>query len=454
MAVDLDAREIDPADAKYASMLQNLQGNILKSHGRNYASLLFLKFKPRHEVAAAQFIRTFADQVTSARKQLGEAKAYTEALKAQRTYVGPLFANFLLSAAGYRYFRFQNSQIPPDPRFRAGMKAWAEHLQDRPQNWDAEYKEQIHAMILLAGDGSRSLKRRESEVALDAGKVAHVLSRQSAKMKRNKTKDAIEHVGFVDGASNPLFFKGDIDEAKQHGIDLFDPAAPLNLVLVSDPPDGSMQDSFGSYLVLRKLEQDVKAFKQAQRQLIRILGLKGADTERAGAMVMGRFKDGTPLADAETAQGGRDPIPNNFNYFKDRDGMKCPFQGHIRKMNTRRPYEEERSRRVARRGITYGKEKGSKGVGLLFMCFQSDIEHQFEWLQMTGGNDRNFPMRGAGLDPLIGQGPSAAQEWPVRYDGQSGTKALDIRALTSVKGGEYFFAPSMGFLKAFAPPLR
>jgi Dyp-type peroxidase family len=453
MAVDLDSSEIDPADTKYASMLQNLQGNILKSHGRNYAFLVFLKFKLGQEAAAAQFIRSFAGQVTSAKDQLKAGPAYEQ----QRTN-GPLFANFFLSGAGYRYFGFPKGRM--DERFEEGMSAWAAYLEDNPEEWEEVYQKTIDAMILLADDDLARLRAKEKEVVLAAKGVAHVLRRQPGiTLRRNDKPDeeAIEHFGFVDGVSQPLFLKKDIAKAKLAGIDKHDPSAPLKLVLVPDP-DAQAPDSFGSYLVLRKLAQNVGAFNGKKRNLVRALGLQGADKERAGAMIMGRFKDGTPLtsADREAGHTLANPPPNNFNYENDRDAMKCPFQAHVRKMNSRldaqRAVEDERSHRIARRGITYG-EKGAKNVGLLFMCFQSDIEQQFEWLQRMVANDRNYFDTGTGLDPLIGQGPSAAQKWPLRW-GQPNTASVDIHALVKVKGGEYFFAPSIGFLKVFPGPAR
>jgi len=450
MAVDLEATRIDPGDAKYSNMLNNLQGNILKSHGRNYAFLLFLQFKPGQTAAAANFIRTFAGQVTSAKDQLN-APPY------QQGIVGPRFANFLLSGAGYGYFGFPKGRM--DERFEEGMKAWAEYLQDEPGKWEKAYQDTIHAMILLADDDFARLKAKQKEIALAAQGVADVRLQPGITLRRNDmvNEEAVEHFGFVDGVSQPLFLEKDIKKAEQAGIDQHDPSAPLKLVLVPDPATQA-PDSFGSYLVLRKLEQNVKAFRAKKRRLVRALGLKGRDQERAGAMIMGRFPDGTPLtlADREAGHTLANPPRNDFSYANDGEATRCPYQAHVRKMNSRlpagRPDRDERSHRIARRGITYG-DKGAKKVGLLFMCFQSDIEQQFEWLQRLVANDRNYFDTGTGLDPLIGQGPSAAQNWPVRWD-QPNTRPVNIHSLVKVRGGEYFFAPSIPFLKVFPGPAR
>ncbi len=46
MAVNLTEKSIDPHAAKFKTMLENLQGNILKGHGRDHTVHLFLTFDP------------------------------------------------------------------------------------------------------------------------------------------------------------------------------------------------------------------------------------------------------------------------------------------------------------------------------------------------------------------------------------------------------------------------
>ena len=161
-------------------------------------------------------------------------------------------------------------------------------------------------------------------------------------------------------------------------------------MLVKDPNSGRGSQRYGSYFVFRKLEQNVKGFKDAETQLAEVLKLEGEEAERAGALVVGRFEDGTPVT-LQKDEGMHNPVFNNFNYQNDTKGSKCPFQGHIRKVNPRNASTksriEERGHRIARRGITYGKrrkdltDRPMGNVGLLFMCFQADIAKQFEHLQ-------------------------------------------------------------------------
>src|SRR5439155_488625 len=97
-----------------------------------------------------------------------------------------------------------------------------------------------------------------------------------------------------------------------------------------------------------KLEQHVRKFKEAEKALAKKLGLKSEeDRERAGAMIVGRYEDGTPLTLSEEDKMIGSAITNNFNYHETRagladdKGLRCPFHAHIRKSNPRREEDRE-----------------------------------------------------------------------------------------------------------------
>jgi hypothetical protein len=88
-----------------------------------------------------------------------------------------------------------------------------------------------------------------------------------------------------------------------------------------------------------------------------------------------------------------------------------------------------------------------KGVGLLFLCYQSSIAAGFENLQCAA-NDPSFPFPDTGLDPVIGQdcNPHNINQWPCGY-GASRRVEVSFDKTVTLKGGEYFFTPSIDFLK-------
>lgn len=96
-------------------------------------------------------------------------------------------------------------------------------------------------------------------------------------------------------------------------------------------------------------------------------------------------------------------------------------------------------------------DRPEKAVGLLFMCFQKDIASQFEFLQQTWANNENFPKPGTGVDGVIGQTGAAAaspQPWPTEYrNDASPRRPFDFANFVTMKGGEYFFCPSLSGIK-------
>jgi deferrochelatase/peroxidase EfeB len=152
---------------------------------------------------------------------------------------------------------------------------------------------------------------------------------------------------------------------------------------------------------------------------------------------------------------------NDFNFGSDPQGSRCPFHAHVRKTNPRgdtvREFnvsdEEERGHRIVRRAISYGNhrlgEEPEKDSGLLFLCFQADIENQFNFMQSRWANAVNFLRVGTGPDPLVGQ-PEGKQKWPLRW-GEAETRDYGFKLWVFMKGGEYLFAPSISFLLSLAP---
>lgn len=479
---------IDQHDLAHDHLLSTVQGNILKGHGRNHTANIFIEFHADHVQAARDWLTTFAaDTVTSAKLQL----AQTERFK-QHKVSGGLFAGLYVSWAGYDYFDVKQRPEGPDSAFALGMKN--AKLEDPPvSKWEATFQDlSIHVMVLLAHhdkdelnaevtsllDAVRQLTLPASMPPDDIGRfLSEKIGVEYGNAIRNANGDGLEHFGYVDGISQPLFFLDEVRQdrelrAPNNAVEAWNPEADTALVLVPDHKDADTQ---GSFYVFRKLEQDVRAFKRAERELALKLGFVDDQLELAGAMLVGRFEDGTPVTMSGADGMIRSGSANNFDYAGDAQAMKCPFHGHIRKTNPRGAgvpgvsKEADKQRVMARRGIPYGqREVGTEfdcapeqlptgaGVGLLFQSFQADLGRQFEFIQKMWANNVEFPLLNpqvTGLDPLIGQGQSAGARdfvWPNHYDAAPGqTTTLSFPQLVTMKGGEYFFAPSLTTLKSF-----
>ncbi|MBD8700592.1 peroxidase [Sphingomonas sp. CFBP 13714] len=442
-----------------APLLADLQANILKGHGRPHAELMLLRFDPARRTSIRAALAAL--ELTSATHQLEDA----ERRRTDAKFDGGPVVLLFLTARGYDALGVASARVPGGAAFTAGMAAREALGDPSSQDWEDGYREGADAMLLVA-DGSLKGTAAAAASAIEA------LTTAGARIAARETGAAlfrdgagIEHFGYVDGRSQPLMLDDEVvRELNQQGEPfVWDPRfGPLDVALVSDP-GGAGPNSYGSFLVFRKLEQDVAGFKSAEDGLADALDLMAPDArELAGALVVGRFEDGTPVVASKRALGAAH-VANNFVYDGDPGGARCPFQSHIRKTNPRggtvplgATLADERSRLMPRRGITYGArapdlgDRPAKGVGLLFMAYNRDIERQFEFTQAAWANDDAFPRSGTGRDPVIGSG-AAGHLWPKSWDHpEAGTLASDFSSHVTLLGGEYFFAPSLSFVGGLA----
>jgi deferrochelatase/peroxidase EfeB len=119
---------------------------------------------------------------------------------------------------------------------------------------------------------------------------------------------------------------------------------------------------------------------------------------------------------------------------------------------------------MARRGQTYGRRtddlaadlppssRPTGGVGLLFMAFNADPGQQFDFVQQQWANDARFPGPAGGTqpgpDPVVGQGPRAGGTWFPVWDAAATRTAPAVPQAVTLRGGEYFFMPSLAFLRS------
>lgn len=440
--VDLDREEAgDPAEPAFRQVLERLQGNILKAHARDHMDLLLLRFTaPAGEVRA--WVRSYAlSWTTSAWEQLQEDRRGSG-----------VFGGLYLTAAGYEALGFPRREIEARfghreeiVRFTAGMAAARQELNDVPAcEWDEPYRSPgaIHAMALLAANSRDLLAWAKSRLDRSLAGVGTLLHREAGAVLRNDAGQWIEPFGFADGRSQPVFLKEQLEhETNRRGVGPWNPVAPLGLALVPDPFI-DRADCLGSYLVYRKLRQDVEGFRRRITELAE--RLTNGDERLAEALVVGRFKNGTPLAQHGEERTGLEREANGFDHGGDFRGARCPFHAHIRKVNPRT--DAGRSHRIVRRGMPYKESNGDQGM--LFLCFQSRIHHQFAHIQRNWANAPGFPRPDVGVDPLIGRPgfrERPDQHWQTRWDARP-TEGYDFSGLVTLKGGEFFFAPSLPFL--------
>jgi deferrochelatase/peroxidase EfeB len=462
-------------DPEITKFLDDLQGNILKYHGRNNVVFMFCRFRDDTKSEARSFLRNQVARVQSAKEQLllAEHKRSTK-IKSDKPFV-----SIFLTKPGYDYFGIVQNKQPPDPAFQAGMAAAA--LNDPPkQNWASHIRDP-HIMVLVAVGGRDEAQRESTRLLNEIGQIGEVEAGHSGELIGNQffnqAGNGIENFGYVDGRSQPLVLTEDFPgEIANGGMDKWPLTPfPVNQFVVRDP---AVDDptAYGSYFVFRQLEQDVRGFKTREDEIV-----KGhePDFENRDSAGVGRLESGTPFElrdkDPKDPTGKTDlpDITNNFTFIT--NPPNCPHFAHIRKVNPRTAATQ--GNLMIRRGMTYGIRKDasfdpndasklvledevesedlpSGGVGLLFQSYQADIRNQFETTQGWANS-----IRDGGLDPVIGQAPAAIEDWPLVYGGvgPGKTEKLDFYKRTNgggdgpyvkLLGGGYFFAPSLPFLKS------
>src|SRR4051794_29680998 len=76
MPVNLSAKKLDPHDPALVTMMMNLQGNILKGHGRDHSAHLFVEFTGTVATNRAMLGALAARVVTSAEAQRDQAEVF------------------------------------------------------------------------------------------------------------------------------------------------------------------------------------------------------------------------------------------------------------------------------------------------------------------------------------------------------------------------------------------
>jgi len=283
-----------------------------------------------------------------------------------------------------------------------------------------------------------------------------------------------EHFGFADGLSNPEVEGSGVPAQPGSGKLMPDgtwaPIAAGEFLLghrdeageIPVAPEPRLLARNSTYLVYRKLHQNIATFR---RYVAEEGGRFPGGPESLAAKLMGRWYDGTPLAaspdHADPTIAGTPSLINAFTYATDAAGLRCPVGAHVRRSNPRDalgfPSLVNR-RRMIRRGAPYGRwiplsEPGDDDGdhGLIFVALNASISRQFEFVQREWINYGNDFMLGNTTDPVAGfhDGtdrtviPGTPPARPVHV-------CTGLPLFVEVRGGDYFFLPSMTALRAIA----
>jgi Dyp-type peroxidase family len=272
--------------------------------------------------------------------------------------------------------------------------------------------------------------------------------------------------------------------------------ASAGLLPAEDAPERKDLGRNGTYLVMRHLQQEVRGFWQF---ISRQVGGNAAEVDKLAAAFVGRTRAGDPLAQIQ-----KEAIPgigtqldqihqNQFTFDQDPTGSRCPFGAHVRRANPRnadypghptglaqlvatlglgpKGFRDDlmssvRFHRILRRGREYGPGLSPSEAltpalpndperGLRFICLNANISRQFEFLQNAWLMNTKFSALNQESDPLLGNrqpipGCRVTDNFTRQKDEGLRCRVSGLPQFVTVRGGAYFFLPSLRAIRYFA----
>jgi Dyp-type peroxidase family len=359
----------------------------------------------------------------------------------------------------------QSSLVSFPEAFRVGMAARARQLGDAgandPKNWERPFGTgDVHIGLSAFSDSEET-----------RGRILAIAREQFERFPGIRVL-ASQDFGAQPNDLNPLGYKDGIDQPSIEGSGVEPPPGrgrpikagefvlgyPGEAGVPLPMPQPDILGRNGTFVGFRKYQSRVGAFNR----FLRANGRTDQERELLAAKLVGRWRSGAPLTlapDTDNPALGADPQRNNdFNYANDRRGLQVPLGSHIRRMN---PRDTELARltdvnvhRIIRRGTTYGAPYDPNALseaddevprGAHFLFISAKAMATLEFLQQEWINDGNFIRAGNERDPIVGLQQDGATftipKAPVRR------RVHGIDTFNVLRGGEYFFMPSLSALR-------
>jgi Dyp-type peroxidase family len=352
--------------------------------------------------------------------------------------------------------------------FRQGMAARADKLADYgvndPKNWEQPFSSgQIHIAVTIFSDAEDKW-RRTMETA-----------REQYQGLSGTTVLLLQDFGAQPGDLNPLGYKDGIGQPAIEGSGIEPlpgqgrPIKAGEFILgypgeAGEPllmPQPEELGHNGTFAGVRKYQSRVGSFNRFLQKNAKT----DEERELLAAKLVGRWRSGAPLTLAPTKDDpalGEDPQRNNdFTYANDPQGKQVPLGCHMRRMNPRDTHmarlTDVNLHRIIRRSTTYGVPYDPNATlehddevehGIYFIFIGARVMETIEFLQREWINDGNFMNLGKERDPTVGlheePGTFTIPKDPVRR------RIHGIETFNVLRGGEYFFMPSLSALRWLA----
>jgi Dyp-type peroxidase family len=443
--------------------LHDIQDNVAEPILMRYGRHIFFKFLDGNKTRA--WLRDMVKRVNTRGKEHGTC----------------FTVNIGFTYEGLKALGMSQTSLDSFPEaFRVGTRGRAGEVGDvgphAPAYWEGGLGgPDIHAMAWIRTDSGegRELATQiiREEMEGFGGVEIRFVQDTKALAHENGIGSEGEHFGFADPISQPPIEGADAPSYPGDGVlerdGTWRPLKPGEFLLGYEDevgPEGTPAPEplelrlNGTYMVFRKLYQDVAAFRRYLATAAK--ALYGSDDQYhqdlVAAKMMGRWRSGCPVdlsPEKDDPAIAADPqCRNNFTYEGDDEGLRCPIGAHLRRSNPRatplKRLTAVRRHRLIRRGVEYGPhlpdgvlEDDGVDRGLINLFIQADIERQFEFVQrewMKGGEFIGLDPNEQ--DPINGVGGDGSQ---LSVPGAKRPFLFDLPTFVKVKGSEYLFIPGL-----------
>ncbi|WP_433262874.1 Dyp-type peroxidase [Actinosynnema sp. CS-041913] len=446
---------------------REIQGNVLAAFNKDHQQFRFVRFTD------ARLGRTWLAAMLGHVSVTADVEDFNEAFSLGRAMFGAdpqslraTWTNLSLTPAGLARIAVNPEAVlrdlrERDPELVQGAAARAGVNGDDPEEFRfGRDDQQIHAVVTVASDTRERLDAVDTLLDLldDLLGVTKVYQENAETLPAPRRGH--EHFGYKDGISQPGVRGFHEEDPHRTGHRLGHSGAllvnPGEFVFGYETERGDestrtarwLRD--GSVQVVRRLTQDVQGWDAAVEEHARALGVTAAEM---GAMLIGRHKDGRPLAAPADEALGLGPDRNDFDYADDPRGQVTPCPAHVRKTNPRSfTFRDPRQRRILRRGIPFGPPYSADPRaerGLMFVAHCTSVREQFEFQQRVWAGNPDFAggEDGAptGTDPVIGGAGAARFE-----TSEVGAATLTFERFVRTTGALYALVPSVSTLRLLA----
>jgi Dyp-type peroxidase family len=470
--------------------LDEIQGDVLEGLQKNVENFIF--FRIVNTIYFKNALKQYLlPRITSSQQVTHQAMV----IQRRKKFGQPRYDRFLGLNVGYSHSGLtqliDNRRPKLDPSFEKGAahNDTTSSLNDPPSSaWIKKFvSDRVDGILLITGPDQSSVTFYSSELIRFLGNSIKIIYSEMGSARPGAERGH-EHFGFLDNISQPgirgLTARSNPAYRPDQGLPGQDLVWPGEFVFAypgqhpEDPhkegPPPHMAAPWmrnGSYMVFRRLEQKVPEFRRFVAEQAARLGM---DPQLLAGRTVGRWKSGAPMELAplrdDPQLGADDNHNNDFEFGDDPEQRKCPYAAHIRKVYPRDDTGNEaevQRHRIIRRGIPFGSEvepgetTTRHSRGLMFVCYQTSIERQFEFIQRSYANNPDFvcgkrrPGGGPvtpGFDPIIGQAAgNGAREMDEPYPnypaGNRRTTLTIPQQFVQLTAAAYFFMPSITALR-------